>query len=264
MSGQSRIITFEGIRNARDLGGLTTTDGKTVRSGYLIRSANLWQATQSDIDKLSTVYKLRLIIDLRTTMGADGKPDASVPGAHHELFPIFDDAMVGITHESDRDYARRSKPMPDMRMLYRMMITEPVCLERFHDALTLIMSVEDGAALWHCSEGKDRCGLITLFLLSILHVEPDQILEDYLLTNETAHTRADYYYNEVMQNVGDEAVALSVRNAFIVRKEYLDSAIDAINEGYKDMQHFLLDGLKLSPEQMVRFADRMLIRDLQP
>ena len=31
----SRMITFAGIINARDLGGLTTMDGKTIRKRYL-------------------------------------------------------------------------------------------------------------------------------------------------------------------------------------------------------------------------------------
>ena len=48
----SRMITFAGIINARDLGGLTTIEGKTIRKGLLLRTANLSQATEADLSKL--------------------------------------------------------------------------------------------------------------------------------------------------------------------------------------------------------------------
>ena len=62
----SRMITFAGIINARDLGGLTTMDGKTIRKGLLLRTANLSQATEADLSRLRQDYRLSAVIDLRT------------------------------------------------------------------------------------------------------------------------------------------------------------------------------------------------------
>lgn len=258
MDGHDRRISFEGITNARDLGGLTGAGGKTVRRGKLLRSANLSKATDSDVEKLREVYDLRLVLDLRTGMAAAQKPDVAIEGVHHEVVSIFDDAMIGVTHESDRDYERRKKLMPPMTFLYQMMVTEPSCRAKFHTVLTRIMLQEEGSVLWHCSEGKDRCGLVTLFLLSELQVDREQILEDYLLTNETAFARADYYYRKVLENGGDEAVAVSVRDAFVVKPEYLQSALDVITAEFGDVEHYLTQGLGLSRDLLGRFRERML------
>ena len=57
----SRMISFAGIINARDLGGLTTTERKTIRKGLLLRAANLSQATEADLAKLRRDYRLSLI-----------------------------------------------------------------------------------------------------------------------------------------------------------------------------------------------------------
>ena len=43
-----RIIVFEKIANARDMGGLRTAQRYTVSAGLLIRSANLSEATEAD------------------------------------------------------------------------------------------------------------------------------------------------------------------------------------------------------------------------
>ena len=62
----NRAIIFEGISNARDLGGLKTKDGRTIRSHALIRSAKLSSANHRDEKKLKDEYRLKKIIDLRT------------------------------------------------------------------------------------------------------------------------------------------------------------------------------------------------------
>ncbi len=257
----SRKLLFEGIRNARDLGGLPGGDGRHVRTGALIRSANLSKATQEDIRHLTEDLHLSMVIDLRTSMAAGMKPDVEMEGVVYQAMPIFDDAMIGVTHESDRDYARRKTPLPDMRMLYRMMVSREECRERFGRVLTLIMEhdFEQGSVLWHCSEGKDRCGLTTAFLLSALDVPGEEILEDYLLTNETAEERADYYYSQVMINVGDEKVAESVRNAFVVKKEYLQSAFDFITETYGNTRRYMTEGLGVGEETLDSFREKMLV-----
>lgn len=37
---RERVITFEGIENGRDMGGLVMQDGRTVRFDMLVRSGN--------------------------------------------------------------------------------------------------------------------------------------------------------------------------------------------------------------------------------
>ena len=61
-----RWLNFESIANARDLGGLNTSDGYTIASGLLLRSANLANASRRDTETLQLEYRLSKIIDLRT------------------------------------------------------------------------------------------------------------------------------------------------------------------------------------------------------
>ncbi|UKI49286.1 MAG: tyrosine-protein phosphatase [Clostridium sp.] len=38
--------------------------------------------------------------------------------------------------------------------------------------------------LWHCSAGKDRAGIATMYVLLALGVEKEEIINNYLKTNE--------------------------------------------------------------------------------
>ena len=45
----------------------------------------------------------------------------------------------------------------------------------------------DNCILWHCSLGRDRCGMATALLLKLLDVDEESIIEDYLYTNQCLH-----------------------------------------------------------------------------
>ena len=53
------------------------------------------------------------------------------------------------------------------------------------------MNKKNGAVLWHCTEGKDRCGLLSATILFLLDVSEDDVMEDYLKTNKAAITRVE-------------------------------------------------------------------------
>ena len=55
-----------------------------------------------------------------------------------------------------------------------------------------------GGVLWHCTEGKDRCGLLSAVLLSALGIEYGTIMEDYMLTNEINKVKVEKYYQMIL------------------------------------------------------------------
>lgn len=44
--------------------------------------------------------------------------------------------------------------------------------------LTILAEKEDGATIFHCTEGKDRTGFVALFLLYVLGVDLEEIRQD--------------------------------------------------------------------------------------
>ncbi|TDC57389.1 protein-tyrosine-phosphatase, partial [Actinomadura sp. GC306] len=66
MDDGTRWINLNGAVNARDLGGLPTTDGRTTRRARILRSDNLQHLTVADVRLLLDDYGLKNIIDLRS------------------------------------------------------------------------------------------------------------------------------------------------------------------------------------------------------
>ena len=80
---------------------------------------------------------------------------------------------------------------PEMSDIYKMMIKEEFCRKQISQAVREIMNAKNGAVLWHCTEGKDRCGLLSATILFLLDVSEDDVMEDYLKTNKAAITRVE-------------------------------------------------------------------------
>ena len=90
-SSASERWLLRGAPNARDLGGLPTMDGRTIRPGLLLRSGELAGITEPDAQAL-TKYPLRTVVDFRTDLEREQKPDRVLPGA---VCPLPDRAAGG-------------------------------------------------------------------------------------------------------------------------------------------------------------------------
>lgn len=255
-----RTINLEGIQNARDLGGLQTSAGYIIKSGCLLRSANLAGATGVDILSLREKWRLSKVIDLRTGMERRERPDAEVESADYLPIPVFDEQMVGISHEKGAEASQIGAAIPNMERLYRMMVTEESCRRNLGTAAKCVMEHDfvQGSVLWHCTEGKDRCGLLTMVLLLALGVSREQIMEDYLLTNEVNGPKAEQYYRQMLAVGKTEREAVAVRDAFLAKATYLDEAFSAVDKQYAGADDFLCKGLYIPQASIADFQENVL------
>ncbi len=208
------------ILNLRELGGTPTTDGRRIRPGMLIRSAHLFRAEDADLRGISTV------IDLRTPAERLEAPDRT-HGREYLPIPIFDDIKAGVSHEEGAE----TQGFPDMAMLYGRIVVE--CADAFAKVLRAILRHDfaGGAILWHCTEGKDRCGLTAALVLEALGVDREIVLADYLKTNEVNLPKA-IAIREREAAARGEAYAETVFRAYIADERYLRAAWEAMADRY--------------------------------
>ena len=236
------------IRNIRDLGGISTEDGRTIRPRCLIRSAHLGSASEEDLQFLRKEERLAAVLDLRTNQERLEKPDHA-NGFTCFAIPVIDDLRAGITHEKGAE----EKEFPDMAFLYRLMITRPETQSGLARALHQIFTWDysQGAILWHCTEGKDRCGMTAALVLEALGVSRDAIMRDYLETNRTSLLRARGVYERLLPLRG-EVFARSVYRAYVADERYLRAAWDAMGE------NFLTDTLHIPQQEIDAFREQVL------
>ena len=261
MEMNDRRISFEKIPNARDMGGLCTAQGCIISSGFLIRSASLSNATEADRNILREKYHLSKIIDLRTNVEREEMPDVPIALVDYLPIPIFDKGVAGISHEKRSSRESFLTVIPRMDQLYSKMVTDASCRINLGKAARCVMEHDfsKGSVLWHCTEGKDRCGLLSTVLLLALGVKRSTIMEDYLLTNLVNAAKSEQYYHRLLKDGKTEAEAEMIRDIFLAKEEYLDAAFSAIDTHYKSTDTFLCDGLSLPRKLIEQFQNRVLL-----
>ena len=245
-------LKLKGCKNARDLGGLCAGD-KTIKTGKLIRAGHLNAVTDRDINRLLNEHHLRTVIDLRIDQEKDELPDAIISGVKYLEMPVFDDSLPGLSHESKQNL----DAVPDMTKLYRHVMNS-ACLDNLAAIVRQIVRAREDeyAILYHCTEGKDRTGMVTALLLLLLGVSREDIVADYLYTNKRNRKRAVGYYLLVRVFKRNKAAAKRVYGVFIADERYLNEVFRAFDRyGYDD---FVTQVLRLTGDDIERFKKRIL------
>jgi protein-tyrosine phosphatase len=176
LTDPTRKLPLSGCVNFRDLGGYPTTDGRRVRWRRLFRADGLTRLDAEDCARLVELG-LTTVIDLRTVGELEGRgrfPDDVVPVDYHHL-PLTDVLPPPEDLERYRE--------PDfVTARYRQMFTEGS--SSITRAVHVLAAPNALPAVFHCSAGKDRTGVVAALVLGFLGVPRDVIVEDYALSAE--------------------------------------------------------------------------------
>ena len=223
------------IRNFRDLSVYRNTAGRHLPKGQFLRSAALSDLKQRDIAFLGQ-YGPLTVIDLRTDMERKEKPDHRFEAYH--AISLLDTAAAGISHDRESDKTMELE-LPDMEKLYAGLIASDYSIEQIRQVFQVIChSDRQGAVLWHCTEGKDRCGLISALFLKLIDFEDAVILEDYLKSMRSSWKKASYYYFMIRFIRRNPTMAAAVKDAYMVKREYLEASFREIEKRYGSFDGF--------------------------
>ena len=184
-----RHYPFEGCFNFRDIGGYLNQDGKRVKKGLYFRAGRQDRMSDKDLSQLSDL-KISTQIDLRRPdeVLEQGKGPLEAMGAKYINIAVIPKGgsdqlsrLVGDTGISGKRYLGYLEFGPTSWLrLFGILANE--------DNLPVVL---------HCTAGKDRTGVSTAFLLSVLGVSREVIEADYLLTNLDTERQADFIESTV-------------------------------------------------------------------
>jgi protein-tyrosine phosphatase len=181
----TRIIEFEACFNCRDLGGYQTTDGRSVRWGRLYRADTLHRLTDDDLIKFHALG-LRTVIDLRSTKEIDDFGSMRVQDDRIELHHI---PMMDVVDLRSVQSRPPSEPLEDPVVAYHRIFGNGHAVVR---AFEVLSGSDRLAALFHCTAGKDRTGILAAMILDVLGVPDEVIVADYQLTDEARQRSAPW------------------------------------------------------------------------
>jgi protein-tyrosine phosphatase len=259
--GNLRTLGLVGAPNARDLGGLSVADGRTVKSGLVFRAPALGRLTDADVAALGTLG-LTDLLDLRHGSEIEIEPPDRLPAgpqvAHIPIFdpahPVFIQVSALLTGRVPDRYEPGGSPGA-MLAIYRWFVTAPAARAAFATALRRIAAA-NGPLLYHCSAGKDRTGWLSALLLGALGADRATVTEDYLLTNEISAERMEKLVGVLHDRkaVPPEQMRPLLRAA----PEYLDAAFAQVEADYGTLDRFLDEGLGLGEDELAALRARLL------
>ncbi len=215
-----RLIDLEGCFNFRDIGGYPTADGRSVRWGRYFRTGRQDRMTEEDLEKVAAL-RVKTQIDLRrpAEVRDQGRGPLEAMGATYHNIAVIPDGgsdqlsrLVGDTGISGKRYLGYLEFGPEswrrMFEIFSHAGSQPIVL--------------------HCTAGKDRTGVSTAFLLSVLGVDRALIEADYILTNRDVARQTDFIENTTGLPQGVNRKAMM--NAAGVPEDAISDFLDGLQE----------------------------------
>ena len=247
----TRHLPLEGVENFRDFGGYPTSSGGRLRAARLFRSASHGKATDADLEAMHAL-NIEVVVDLRRK-----HERVRDPSRRHAAFAgeVVENDSGGeaeeedswIVHVTSSDLSEAS--FRDYMFRY---YAEAPFNPRMIDLYTRyfeVLSQADGPVLIHCAAGKDRTGILAALTHHLTGVHPDDMMTDYLLTNDPARAarRLPLVTGAIRDLTGREPPEAAVRVAMGVEAGYLETSFAAMAERCGGIDQYLHSTLGVDP-----------------
>ncbi len=171
---QDRWLPFDGLSNARDVGGLPLEGGGHVRSGVLLRTESLESLSAEDVSRLTGLLGVRQVLDLRK----DGEVLRFGRGALHDAG--VETHRLSFIPEEGRGLPELDGDIDPVVHNYLGYLTTRG--PNVAAGVRRIAGLSEGATVVHCAAGKDRTGVLVALVLSAVGVPRDDVVADYALS----------------------------------------------------------------------------------
>jgi protein-tyrosine phosphatase len=242
LAAEARVLRWEALLNARDLGGLPSAAGPIAR-GAIVRADALYRLNDAGRAAL-VAHGVRTVIDMRTEGEVAAKP-----------YALDGESGVALAHIAQQtDEMWQSLPRPIDRVTFDTTMLE-LARSRFASIAEAIAGAPEGGVLFHCEVGKDRTGLMTMLLLDLVGAPADVIAADYAIT---ASGLAPLFADLIAKAETPDRRARLEEEA-LSRPEVMLATYDVLRSRYGGAEPYLVSG-GASPASLARIRSRMLGR----
>lgn len=230
---RSRDLSWDGLLNARDLGGHRTEDGDETRWGSVVRADSVRQLSEEGW-RAVVDYGIRTVVDLRSDeeLAADPPAELPVDAVHVSFFADRPDVFEQVEQASVRA-ANHAEATREVYLIF---------LEHFRSnvaaAIRAVGRAPEGGVVVHCHGGKDRTGLVTAFLLRLAGVAISEIAADYALSEERLRTRHEAWF----ASAADEAELARLHRIAATPESSMVEVLEELERRYGSIEGYLRAG----------------------
>ena len=244
-------------KNIRDLGGMVTKDGHHIKYGKIIRGGALLRLTDDDKKVIDELH-LTDIIDFRSSSEYLSLPTYVPEGTRTHNVPVL---KISTQEEANRRIKSadgnllwfledHTSGFEHLRKIYNEFVTTEEGVFAFKKFFEIIMQ-KDAVTYFHCSQGKDRTGFAAYLLEIALGVSEQDAFDDYMLSNVAMAKRAEALLNSVKYKpFYNEEYKKDLLDVFSVKMEYINAAIETMNQKYGGAISFIRDILGVDTDKL--------------
>lgn len=260
--GDGAGIRIDGVPNARGIGGYPTVDGHHLRDGLFFRTAGLNFLGEHGVDDLEGLG-VKEVVDLRDPAEIEQWPYSLPDDIHVDRVPLIKDdtvsrapqlhgdAHVGSegdsknasglvsnsTSESESPSVANSSDQSDsgdnavdMARMYHDIAFGSA--DRIISILKKLATPSGHPMLIHCTAGKDRTGITSAILMSLLGVSEDMVVSCYA---QSGANLGEAFKKAVMAGLDDDSDGVGEVSA--AQTALLASPPELIRGVLRDIKH---------------------------
>jgi len=235
------------VRKPSNFRDLAENVSKPMRRGVLFRSDHLGALDEGDAQAIVGLGVKR-VLDFR---GVTERTTAAcrLTGVQVHSLAIEPTIVQVLSDLLDSGHQLTAEEVvAHMQDTYRGFVSRST--DRFSEFFMHLLE-SDAPTVFHCTAGKDRTGFAAALVLMALGVSEDEVMRDYLLTNERL---------EPASIQGKWALPPhAARVLFGVQREFLEASFDEIDRNWGGIEGYLRDGIGLREQERARLR-RLYLR----
>lgn len=253
----NRHIKFKNVHNFRDMGGIKTRDDKQIIWGHFFRSGQLSKLKTKEDVKIKALG-VKTIIDLRTDRELAKKPDRVPQGIIYKNVQVYEDSEDMFTKTRQEVLKGKITPVQADSLVmefYKLYMTVNPSLVK--GVMEDVFESED-AVLFHCSAGKDRTGMMGALILSILDVDRETIISEYMLSNNYRKQEVEKLLKlaKVGKIIYPKVNYQVIENFSWIKPIYIEAMFKGIEQKYGSVENYITEELGISKEKRQLYKDK--------
>ncbi|MDF7664485.1 tyrosine-protein phosphatase [Bifidobacterium sp. ESL0763] len=245
--GDGAGVEIDGVPNARGIGGYPTADGHTVRDGLFFRTAGLNFLGEHGVDDLHRLG-VKEVVDLRDPLEIEEWPYTLPDDIHVDRVPL-----LKTDPSADGDLKEMTAKGIDMAEMYHDIVFGSA--EQIVLILRKLLTDDGHPMLIHCTAGKDRTGITSGILMSLLGVSDDMVVSCYAQSGDNLGAAFKKAIMAGLVGDGDGVGQISAAQTAMLASppELMRTVLAGIKKEYGSVERYCLcNGMDASEVEALR------------
>lgn len=265
---KNKRIRYRHIHALRDLSKCFNFNGVKIKKGSLFRSGYLGKLSAVEAKEFVDTFNIGYVIDLRTNEEKEAAPDMQldcIKYYHIPLLQSFDNPLITKQNRSKIlvDISKnKGGAVKYLSRVYTKMVSDEYSLTQLKKIFDVLLNKEDDkAVIFHCTQGKDRTGVLAALILYALGVDKGSIYSDYKRFNNAY--RAKNFTISVLAAFRFWSFKISKDLYYLqmAHKKLILSTFNEIKSHYEHRNDFFREALDFDESKVAMLKEKYLIKE---